>query len=81
MIFQPQLTGDAVAITKGTCKQLQLRTNVYDSQKLIWSGMSGSDFGFNNYSATTITRCRLHLSQVIILDDGKPYFSWIIHVV
>ncbi|KAJ7934052.1 hypothetical protein B0H13DRAFT_1855522 [Mycena leptocephala] len=46
---------------EGTCKQLQLRTNVYDSQKLIWSGMSGSD--------------------VIILDDGKPYFSWIVHVV
>ncbi|KAJ7935899.1 plasma-membrane proton-e [Mycena leptocephala] len=37
------LTGDAVAIAKETCKQLQLGTNVYDSQRLIGSGMSGSD--------------------------------------
>ncbi|KAJ7790069.1 plasma-membrane proton-e [Mycena olivaceomarginata] len=31
------LTGDAVAIAKETCKQLQLGTNVYDSQRLIGS--------------------------------------------
>ncbi|KAJ7303135.1 E1-E2 ATPase-domain-containing protein [Mycena albidolilacea] len=31
------LTGDAVAIVKETCKQLQLGTNVYDSQRLIGS--------------------------------------------
>lgn len=37
------LTGDAVAIAKETCKQLGLKTNVYDSEKLITSGMSGSD--------------------------------------
>jgi H+-transporting ATPase len=37
------LTGDAVAIAKETCKQLQLGTNVYDSQRLIGSSMSGSD--------------------------------------
>jgi H+-transporting ATPase len=37
------LTGDAVAIAKETCRQLQLGTNVYDSQRLIGSGMSGSD--------------------------------------
>ncbi|KAJ7101648.1 plasma-membrane proton-e [Mycena epipterygia] len=37
------LTGDAVAIAKETCKQLQLGTNVYDSQRLIGSGMGGSD--------------------------------------
>ncbi|KAF8179372.1 hypothetical protein K438DRAFT_1680609 [Mycena galopus ATCC 62051] len=37
------LTGDAVAIAKETCKKLQLGTNVYDSQRLIGSGMSGSD--------------------------------------
>ncbi|KAK8854504.1 plasma-membrane proton-efflux P-type ATPase [Kwoniella newhampshirensis] len=37
------LTGDAVAIAKETCKQLGLSTNVYDSEKLIGGGMSGSD--------------------------------------
>ncbi|KAK7007828.1 plasma membrane ATPase [Favolaschia claudopus] len=37
------LTGDAVAIAKETCKQLRLGTNVYDSERLIRSGMSGSD--------------------------------------
>lgn len=37
------LTGDAVAIAKETCKQLGLKTNVYDSEKLIGGGMSGSD--------------------------------------
>ena len=37
------LTGDAVAIAKETCKQLGLGTNVYDSEKLIGGGMSGSD--------------------------------------
>ncbi|KIR99217.1 plasma-membrane proton-efflux P-type ATPase [Cryptococcus deuterogattii 2001/935-1] len=37
------LTGDAVAIAKETCKQLGLKTNVYDSEKLIGGGMAGSD--------------------------------------
>jgi len=37
------LTGDAVAIAKETCKQLGLKTNVYDSEMLIGGGMSGSD--------------------------------------
>jgi H+-transporting ATPase len=37
------LTGDAVAIAKETCKMLNLGTNVYDSQRLIGSGMAGSD--------------------------------------
>ncbi|ODN73166.1 plasma-membrane proton-efflux P-type ATPase [Cryptococcus amylolentus CBS 6039] len=37
------LTGDAVAIAKETCKQLGLKTNVYDSEKLIGGGMTGSD--------------------------------------
>ncbi|KAJ7743738.1 plasma-membrane proton-e [Mycena maculata] len=37
------LTGDAVAIAKETCKQLALGTNVYDSERLIGSSMSGSD--------------------------------------
>ncbi|KAL0952427.1 hypothetical protein HGRIS_006700 [Hohenbuehelia grisea] len=38
------LTGDAVAIAKETCKQLQLGTNVYDSQRLIsGAAMTGSD--------------------------------------
>jgi len=38
------LTGDAVAIAIETCKQLNLGTNVYDSERLIsGGGMSGSD--------------------------------------
>ncbi|KZT19439.1 plasma-membrane proton-e [Neolentinus lepideus HHB14362 ss-1] len=37
------LTGDAVAIAIETCKQLALGTNVYDSQRLMTGGMSGSD--------------------------------------
>lgn len=37
------LTGGAVAIAKETCKQLQLGTNVYHSQRLIGSGMVGSN--------------------------------------
>jgi len=37
------LTGDAVAIAIETCKQLALGTNVYDSERLIGSSMSGSD--------------------------------------
>ena len=36
------LTGDAVAIAKETCKMLALGTNVYDSERLIGGGMSGS---------------------------------------
>lgn len=31
-----------MAIAKETCKQLGLKTNVYDSEKLIAGGMSGS---------------------------------------
>ncbi|EIW68325.1 hypothetical protein TREMEDRAFT_44712 [Tremella mesenterica DSM 1558] len=42
-IHVKMLTGDAVAIAKETCKQLGLKTNVYDSEKLIGGGMSGSD--------------------------------------
>lgn len=42
-IHVKMLTGDAVAIAKETCKQLGLKTNVYDSEKLIGGGMAGSD--------------------------------------
>lgn len=37
------LTGDAVAIAKETCKALSLGTNVFDSERLIGSGMSGTE--------------------------------------
>ncbi|RKO97918.1 hypothetical protein CXG81DRAFT_13042 [Caulochytrium protostelioides] len=37
------LTGDAVAIAKETCKLLALGTNVYASDRLISSGMTGSE--------------------------------------
>lgn len=36
------LTGDAIAIAKETCKMLALGTKVYNSQKLLYSGLSGS---------------------------------------
>lgn len=36
------LTGDAIAIAKETCKMLSLGTRVYNSSKLIHSGLSGS---------------------------------------
>jgi H+-transporting ATPase len=37
------LTGDAVAIGKELARQLHLGTNIYDSEKLIGSSMTGSD--------------------------------------
>jgi H+-transporting ATPase len=37
------LTGDAIAIAKETCKMLALGTKVYNSDKLIYSGLSGSN--------------------------------------
>lgn len=36
------LTGDALAIAKETCKMLALGTKVYNSQKLIHGGLSGT---------------------------------------
>jgi H+-transporting ATPase len=36
------LTGDAIAIAKETCKMLSLGTKVYNSEKLIHSGLSGT---------------------------------------
>jgi len=36
------LTGDAIAIAKETCRMLALGTKVYNSQKLIHGGLSGS---------------------------------------
>ena len=36
------LTGDAIAIAKETCKMLVLGTKVYNSEKLIHGGLSGS---------------------------------------
>lgn len=36
------LTGDAIAIAKETCKMLALGTKVYNSERLIHSGLSGS---------------------------------------
>ncbi|EGO25552.1 hypothetical protein SERLADRAFT_355758 [Serpula lacrymans var. lacrymans S7.9] len=37
------LTGDAVAIAKETCKTLSLGTNVFDSEKLMGGGMTGTE--------------------------------------
>lgn len=36
------LTGDAIAIAKETCKMLSLGTKVYNSEKLIHGGLTGS---------------------------------------
>ena len=71
------LTGDAVAIAIETCKQLNLGTNVYDSERLIsGGGMSGSDIhdfveaadGFgevypeHKYQVVTMLQQRGHLT-------------------
>ncbi|GAA5951941.1 hypothetical protein JCM21900_000097 [Sporobolomyces salmonicolor] len=37
------LTGDAVAIAKETCRQLGMGDKVYDSERLLGGGMSGSE--------------------------------------
>ncbi|BGP46266.1 hypothetical protein JCM10450v2_002108 [Rhodotorula kratochvilovae] len=37
------LTGDAVAIAKETCRQLSMGDRVYDSERLLGGGMSGSE--------------------------------------
>ncbi|KZT01357.1 plasma-membrane proton-e [Laetiporus sulphureus 93-53] len=42
-IHVKMLTGDAVAIAIETCKQLSLGTNVYESERLISGGMTGSE--------------------------------------
>jgi H+-transporting ATPase len=36
------LTGDAIAIAKETCKMLALGTKVYNSEKLVYGGLSGA---------------------------------------
>ncbi|GAA6026780.1 hypothetical protein JCM8097_005856 [Rhodosporidiobolus ruineniae] len=37
------LTGDAVAIAKETCRQLGMGDRIYDSERLLGGGMSGSE--------------------------------------
>jgi len=77
------LTGDAVAIAIETCKQLNLGTNVYDSARLMTSGMAGSalhDFvesadGFaevtpeHKYQVVEILQNRGHLTAMT--GDGE----------
>jgi H+-transporting ATPase len=41
-LLAKMLTGDAIAIAKETCKMLALGTKVYNSDKLIHSGLSGT---------------------------------------
>lgn len=76
------LTGDAIAIAKETCKMLSLGTKVYNSDRLIHGGLSGSvqhDFveradGFaevfpeHKYSVVEILQRRGHL--VAMTGDG-----------
>jgi hypothetical protein len=45
------LTGDAIAIAKETCKMLALGTKVYNSDKLIHGGLSGTTQHYLDYSA------------------------------
>lgn len=76
------LTGDAVAIAKETCRQLAMGDKVYDSQRLLGGGMSGSEIrdfieaadGFgevlpeDKYSVVDLLRQRGHL--VAMTGDG-----------
>ncbi|KPV76078.1 uncharacterized protein RHOBADRAFT_53071 [Rhodotorula graminis WP1] len=76
------LTGDAVAIAKETCRQLSMGDRVYDSERLLGGGMSGSEMrdfleaadGFaevfpeHKYQVVDLLRQRQHL--VAMTGDG-----------
>jgi H+-transporting ATPase len=77
------LTGDAIAIAKETCKMLALGTKVYNSQKLIHSGLSGTTqhdlveradgfaevFPEHKYQVVEMLQQRGHLTAMT--GDGK----------
>ena len=77
------LTGDAIAIAKETCKMLALGTKVYNSQKLIYGGLSGSTqhdlveradgfaevFPEHKYQVVEMLQQRGHLTAMT--GDGK----------
>ena len=77
------LTGDAIAIAKETCKMLALGTKVYNSQKLIHGGLSGSTqhdlveradgfaevFPEHKYQVVEMLQQRGHLTAMT--GDGK----------
>lgn len=78
------LTGDAIAIAKETCKMLALGTKVYNSQKLIHGGLSGTTqhdlveradgfaevFPEHKYQVVEMLQQRGHLTAMT--GDGKP---------
>jgi H+-transporting ATPase len=77
------LTGDAIAIAKETCKMLALGTKVYNSQKLIHGGLSGTTqhdlveradgfaevFPEHKYQVVEMLQQRGHLTAMT--GDGK----------
>lgn len=77
------LTGDAIAIAKETCKMLALGTRVYNSQKLIGGGLSGTTqhdlveradgfaevFPEHKYQVVEMLQQRGHLTAMT--GDGK----------
>jgi H+-transporting ATPase len=77
------LTGDAIAIAKETCKMLALGTRVYNSQKLIHGGLSGTTqhdlveradgfaevFPEHKYQVVEMLQQRGHLTAMT--GDGK----------
>ena len=79
------LTGDAIAIAKETCKMLALGTKVYNSQKLIYGGLSGSTqhdlveradgfaevFPEHKYQVVEMLQQRGHLTAMT--GDGKRF--------
>jgi len=79
------LTGDAIAIAKETCKMLALGTKVYNSQKLIHGGLSGSTqhdlveradgfaevFPEHKYQVVEMLQQRGHLTAMT--GDGEFY--------
>ncbi|GAA5900180.1 plasma-membrane proton-efflux P-type ATPase [Sporobolomyces salmoneus] len=76
------LTGDAVAIAKETCRQLALGDKVYDSERLLGGGMTGSEvtdfleaadgfaevFPEHKYQVVEMLKMRGHL--VAMTGDG-----------
>lgn len=79
------LTGDAIAIAKETCKMLALGTKVYNSQKLIHGGLSGTTqhdlveradgfaevFPEHKYQVVEMLQQRGHLTAMT--GDGKQW--------
>lgn len=86
------LTGDTLAIAKETCKMLSLGTKVYNSQKLIKGGLSGSvqhdlvqradGFAevFPEHKYQVVEMLQQRGSLTAMTGDGEYYFPFLFGV-